>query len=335
MNDLLHFEDFPVGKTFEFGSFTLAEAQLKAYGEAFDPRPAHDGPGALPSGVRPSASPWQLCALLMRLNYDGWMFQTAARGAPGVDEVRWLRAVHPGDVVTGRYTVLNARVSQSKPGLGLVQYHYELLGRDRAPVLSQTNYVMVARRHLGAVTRATAMTELRPSSKNATALPTENGKPGRTIDLGTAEFTAESILAFARIYDPQPFHVDETAAKTGPFGALTASGWHTAASWMRAYMQTLRRGGAALPTPEKFLSATNLRWLRPVYAGDRIAFDFTPLDVAQSAAGEMVVTSRNSGVNQDAIKVYEFTATMMIAERDWQCDRGMSSQSKAALQAAR
>lgn len=309
MSDILFFEDFPVERSFEFGRAIISAAQIRAYGKAFDARAQHGGPGALRSGTTLTASPWQLCAILMRLNYDGWMFQTAARGAPGVDEVRWLRPVHSGDVVTGRATIINARISQSKPHLGLIQYHYEVLGEDRKPVLSQTNYVMVARRHPGV--------EPAQRAQRSSILPNDraNQPPAQRIDLGSIDFTAESILAFARVYDPQPFHVDESAARNGPFGALAASGWHTAASWMGAYVKTCQCENAALPRLERFLSLKNLRWLQPVYAGDRITFDFMPIEVGRSEIGETIVTSRNSGINQNALKVFEFTATTTVTDR--------------------
>jgi acyl dehydratase len=314
VSDCLYFEDFAVGESFELGHIELSEAQIRAYGERFDPRPQHGGPAVSPVHTALTASPWHLCGILMRLNYDGLIFRTAARGAPGIDMVHWLQLAYPGDRLTARATVLNARVSQSKPQLGLVQFRYEVLTEDREQVLSQENYVIVARRNneQAALEQIRAEPTSRPQKLSAAASD-QPARPQR-VQLGTVHFTSQSIIAFARDYDPQPFHLDEAAAKNGPFGALAASGWHTASAWMRTYVEKLQRGGSALPQPERFLSLQNLRWLYPVYAGDSITFDFTPVAITKPAAGKTIVTSHNSGFNQHAIKVYEFTATMTIEQ---------------------
>ncbi len=320
MSGILYFEDFSIGESFEFGQIVLTEAQIRAYGRRFDPRPQHGGDDRDPAAAAaPTASPWQLCALLMRLNYDGWVFRAAAQGAPGVDAVRWLRPVQAGARLTARATILKSRVSRSRPQLGLVQFHYDILAGDREPVMSQTNYVMLARR-AGDAPRPAPERDAEPPPERGAApqgsAPPQSEAYGDPqpprIALGSALFTADDILAFARDYDPQPFHVDEAAARNGPFGALAASGWHTAAAWMRAYVDTFRRGEAALPRPDRFLTVENLRWLRPVHAGDRVAFDFAPLACGTSARGEPVVTSRNRGINQHGVTVYEFTATMTV-----------------------
>jgi acyl dehydratase len=314
VNDCLYFEDFAVGESFELGHIELSEAQIRAYGERFDPRPQHGGPAVSPAHGAPTASPWHLCAILMRLNYDGLIFRTAARGAPGIDAVHWLRFAHPGDRLTARATILNARVSQSKPDLGLVQFHYDVLTEDRETVLSQSNYVMVARRNYeqAALEQIRAEPASRPQKLSAAASDRQ-ARPQR-VELGTVHFTSQSIVAFARDYDPQPFHLDEAAAKNGPFGALAASGWHTASAWMRTYVESFRQNGSTLPRPNRFLSLKSLRWLRPVYVGDSITFDFTPIAIVKSDTGETIMTSQNSGFNQRAIKVYEFTATMMMEQ---------------------
>ena len=105
---------------------------------------------------------------------------------------------------------------------------------------------------------------------------------GETRDFGAFLFTAEAIVAFARDYDPQSFHLSEEAAATGPFGRLAASGWHTAAVWMKLNVaqrdqdraDALARGetvGTLGPSP----GFKDLKWLKPVYAGSRIVFGAT------------------------------------------------------------
>jgi acyl dehydratase len=316
VSDILTFEDFPVGKSFEFGRYEISAAQIESYTALFDPPPARRTSGG--SAVRPTASPLQLCAILMRMNFDGWMSGTAARGAPGVDEVLWLKPVRAGQVLRGRASVLKARLSQSKPELGFVQFRHELINDLGKLVMAQTNSVMFARReHVerGPDRIPQKETERAASTQAAsTAMPTiwTEQVLGERIGVGATEYSAESIVTFARAYDPQSFHVDEAAAKNGPFGALAASGWHTASAWMSGYVQACHRSGAV---PGQLVSIMDLRWLRPTYAGDTIAWDFTPVDVSSDDAAGTIVMSRNGGTNQNGVKVFEFTAKMAMPPR--------------------
>jgi acyl dehydratase len=308
VSDILYFEDFPVGKTFEFGRYEISAAQIDSYAAEFNPGPM---PGE-------AASSLQLCAILMRMNFDGWMSATAARGAPGVDEVSWLEPVRAGDVLRCHVSVLKARISQSKPELGFIQFRHDLINDVGKLAMTQTNYVMFARhdhaaRGSGRPTQRNASAPAADAPAVSSVMPTiwTEQVLGRRIEIGTTEFSSKDIVTFARIYDPQSFHVDEVAAKSGPFGALAASGWHTASAWMKAYIHASRRSGAI---PGRLISITDLRWLRPTYAGDTIAWDFTPVDINDGAAGTLV-TSRNGGTNQHGVRVFDFSATMEIPPR--------------------
>lgn len=102
---------------------------------------------------------------------------------------------------------------------------------------------------------------------------------GETITLGSHTFTADEIKAFAAKYDPQRFHMDEREAENSVFGALCASGWHTAATWMKYNLRTredMANQGWNGPGPRPEFGPspgfTNLKWLKPVYAGETITF---------------------------------------------------------------
>jgi acyl dehydratase len=103
---------------------------------------------------------------------------------------------------------------------------------------------------------------------------------GESTEFGSYTFTADEIVAFARRYDPQYFHMDAEAAKNGPFGRLAASGWHTASVWMKlnvAHRQAEQRkleaeGFAAPPPVGPSPGFKNLKWLQPVFAGDILWF---------------------------------------------------------------
>src|SRR5262252_3029352 len=105
----------------------------------------------------------------------------------------------------------------------------------------------------------------------------EDMRVGERTELGSHTFTAEEIKAFARRFDPQRFHVDEAAAAKTHFGALCASGWHTTAVYMRHFVESERREADMLrargetpardgPSP----GIRDLRWHRPVFAGDTV-----------------------------------------------------------------
>ena len=94
----------------------------------------------------------------------------------------------------------------------------------------------------------------------------EDYVPGTTVDCGTFSLSEAEIIAFAREYDPQPFHVDPVAAKNGPFGGLIASGWHTTSRMMRQLVDNY-------VSPESSLGAAGVEqisWPRPVRPGDTL-----------------------------------------------------------------
>ena len=125
-------------------------------------------------------------------------------------------------------------------------------------------------------------------------------------------------MAFARSYDPQAFHLDPEAARHTHFGALCASGWHTAAAWMKRLHITRARDIAYTersgPVPQLGPSPgfRNLRWLLPVYAGDTIRYACTLTDKRTTASrpGWGLATHRNTGVNQRGETVFAFTGTV-------------------------
>ena len=145
---------------------------------------------------------------------------------------------------------------------------------------------------------------------------------GTRTELGSHTFTAEEIIAFAKKYDPQYFHIDPEAAKEGPFGTLTASGWHTSATWMKLMIakrqatpadENGRKPPAGGPSPG-FLE---MKWPTPVRAGDTISYStevIEKLDM-KSRPGWGIVRSRNTGVNQHGETVMSFIGQGLIERR--------------------
>lgn len=95
----------------------------------------------------------------------------------------------------------------------------------------------------------------------------EDFTAGLDIDLGRTRVDRNEMLAFARRFDPQPFHLDEQAAASSVFGALSASGWFTCSLWMRAYADAVLAGSTSLGSP----GGTELRWTAPVFPDDELA----------------------------------------------------------------
>ena len=133
----------------------------------------------------------------------------------------------------------------------------------------------------------------------------EDIEPGEVYELGTRTVTESEIVAFAREWDPQPFHTDPEAAKESVFGGLIASGWHTGAMWMRMYVDTMLGSGAhGSPGIEE------LRWLAPVRPGDTLSGRLTVLEATPSGTKPDRGTIRIRGemVNQDGVVVMSMTS---------------------------
>ncbi len=148
---------------------------------------------------------------------------------------------------------------------------------------------------------------------------------GERADLGTHTFMADAIKAFAGRFDPQAFHLDEAAAARSPFGALCASGWHTAAVWMRLMVEHQRREDAARhergepiaqlgPSP----GFRDLKWLRPVYVGDTISYAMEIVEARPSNSRPEwgLITLRNTGVNQKGEPVISFLSVAFVERRE-------------------
>src|ERR1700722_6875928 len=134
---------------------------------------------------------------------------------------------------------------------------------------------------------------------------------GTKRDLGTYTFTEEEIIAFARKYDPQPFHIDPEAAKHSMFGGLIASGWHTAVIWMKlAIAERERAKASGNPLMRSGVSPgfEDMRWLRPVRPGDTLHYTSETIEkVALRSRPELgLVKTRNEARDQMGELVFSF-----------------------------
>jgi len=133
-----HFEDYPPGAVLRYGPVTIDEAAIVGFGRQFDPQPFHVDPQRAAKGPFGGviASGWHTGSLMMRLLVDHFLPRHAGLGSPGVDELRWLAPVRPGDALSLRITITGARRSQSKPDRGLVHTFNEVLNQRDEVVMT-------------------------------------------------------------------------------------------------------------------------------------------------------------------------------------------------------
>jgi len=133
-----YFEDYVPGSVFEYGSILVDEAEIIEFAKRFDPQYIHADPGAAAAGPFGGliASGWHTAAMVMRICVQHYLSHVASLASPGVDELRWLKPVRPGDRLRVRLTVLEAKRSTSKPDRGMVRTLIEVLNGDDDVVMS-------------------------------------------------------------------------------------------------------------------------------------------------------------------------------------------------------
>lgn len=146
-----YLEDFRQGEVLEYGSCTVARDEIIDFARRFDPQPFHVNEEAARKSIYGGliASGWHTTAMLMRLMVDGTIGGSASMGSPGVDEIRWLKPVRPGDVLTLRGVVLDVVPSRSKPDRGHIRTAYEAFNQEGDKVVTMISRGIFARRPAG------------------------------------------------------------------------------------------------------------------------------------------------------------------------------------------
>jgi acyl dehydratase len=141
----------------------------------------------------------------------------------------------------------------------------------------------------------------------------EDFTPGRVFELGTVDVSEDEIVEFARRFDPQPFHVDPTAAAATMFGGLIASGWHTCSMCMRLLVDALLGDSTSLGSP----GMEQIRWTAPVRPSDRLTARSTVLEARPSTSkpDRGTVTLSTEMTNQDGVVVMTMRGMGMYARR--------------------
>lgn len=145
MGELLHFEDFDVGQVIDLGSYAVTAEEIREFAIEFDPQPFHldeaAGRASLLGGL--AASGWHVCAMFMRLLAVGWLNKTHSMGSNGVPEVKWLKPVLAGEVLSGSVTIVSKRVSSKRPEMGIFQCLFELFNQEGVKKTEMTAVVFM------------------------------------------------------------------------------------------------------------------------------------------------------------------------------------------------
>lgn len=144
----IYWEDFQIGHVAEFGDKLVTEEEIIRFAREFDPQPFHlDSEAAKKSlfgGL--CASGWHTCAMTMRMVCDEYLLRSASLGSPGLENLRWIKPVRPGDRLRVRFVVLDARPSSSRPTVGLIRTRWEVMNQNNEEVMQIESNAMFARR---------------------------------------------------------------------------------------------------------------------------------------------------------------------------------------------
>lgn len=356
-----HWEDIEVGRTESYGAYPVTREEIFEFARAYDPQPHHIDEEAakrsLVGGL--CASGWHTCAMFMRVLYDGMLSKAASLGAAGIEEAKWMKPVRPGHILSARSTCTAKRVMGSRPNVGIAQMRHEIVEQGGTVLMTMENAQFLAVRAPGRAQAATPpASAAAPAAMAATAAPAAStpafgappagapaapaatggpaaaGEPagnwledleiGRRTVMGTHTFASDEIKAFARKYDPQPFHLDEEAARSSLMGGLCASGWHTAAHYIRYNITARQQREAAIvargaemavwgPSP----GFKDLRWVKPVLAGDSITYSQTiaaKVDL-KSRPERGLLVQHGEAHNQKGELVFRVTGQILVPRR--------------------
>ena len=146
-----YWEDFKVGERMTLGTKTFSEEEIIRFAKEFDPQPFHvDKEKAEQSffgGI--IASGWHTCGVAMRMMCDAYLNESASIGSPGVDNIRWLKPVRPGDTLRAERVILESRASSSKADIGIVTSRWEAFNQHNELVMSMEGISMFKRRTPG------------------------------------------------------------------------------------------------------------------------------------------------------------------------------------------
>jgi len=145
-------EDFKVGEVEQIGGKKVERDEVIDFARQFDPQPFHVDEAAAKQSMYGGliASGWHTCSMVMRIMCDAYLLQSASVGSPGIDNLKWLKPVRPGDTIRARRTTLESRTSKSRPEIGIVRNLWEVFNQEGELVMTMEGYGMFRRRNPGA-----------------------------------------------------------------------------------------------------------------------------------------------------------------------------------------
>jgi acyl dehydratase len=144
-----YWEDLTVGSVRDLGTTSLTAEEIKDFASKFDPQPFHLDEEAARHSMFGSlcASGWHTCSVAMGMTVRGFLSEAASLGSPGLESLKWLKPVYPGDTLHLQQVVLESRPLRSRPDVGLVRSRWEMSNQRGEPVMQMEGYGMFRRRH--------------------------------------------------------------------------------------------------------------------------------------------------------------------------------------------
>ena len=144
-----YWEDLAPGTVLELGSVSVSAEEIKDFAEQFDPQPFHldEVAGRRSIFGNLCASGWHTCALAMRLTVENFLNDSSSMGSPGLESLRWLKPVYPGDTLTLKHSILESRPLRKRADTGIVRSLWEMSNQNGDKVMAMEGYGMFRRRH--------------------------------------------------------------------------------------------------------------------------------------------------------------------------------------------
>ena len=148
--DLIYYEDLEIGQKIKLGSISISKNEIISFAEKFDPQPFHTNEIKAKESIFGGlcASGWHTCSLFMRILYDGFLINSAALGSPGMDAIRWLQPLRPGETITGIGEVIKKTPSKSRPEIGSLIINYEVFNKNNELIMTLIGISIFKKKYL-------------------------------------------------------------------------------------------------------------------------------------------------------------------------------------------
>ena len=148
--NLIYYEDLEIGQKIKLGSINVSKKEIISFAEKFDPQPFHVNEIKAKESIFGGlcASGWHTCSLFMRILYDGFLINSAALGSPGMNEIRWLKPLRPGETITGLGEVIKKTPSKSRPEIGSLIINYEVFNKNNELIMTLIGISIFKKKYL-------------------------------------------------------------------------------------------------------------------------------------------------------------------------------------------